>query len=135
MNTIDRITIRRMLDTDPDLSFLTDSDRYTGCTEEEAAKYEKEDAARLKSYGTAWYMIGIRAESRIKVRTNAANHYSTLQTIRSGGLWGIESDSDDSHLEQVTAEELAELKIQLEALNVSLDNWTTAVEQAKTAHE
>jgi hypothetical protein len=42
-----------------------------------------------------------------------------VQKITSGGLWGIESDSDRSHFAEVTAEELADLKAQLLALGFS----------------
>lgn len=137
MNTIDKITIRRALDTDPDLTFLTEANRYEGCSEEEIAKYEQEDRERLAAYyAGSWSMIGIYVQARILVRTHPNQSGGILQTIRSAGLWGIESDSDNDHLEQTAADELAELKVILTALNVDTESaWPASVAELKTVHE
>ena len=42
-----------------------------------------------------------------------------IQDISSGGLWGVESDSDKAYFAEVAGEELAELKSQLQALGFS----------------
>ena len=43
---------------------------------------------------------------------------STVQIIRSGGLWGIESDAGREYLESVAVDELGELHDQLTALGI-----------------
>jgi len=43
---------------------------------------------------------------------------SVTQVIRSGGLWGIESDSDKEYLAEVENEQLAELRAELLALGI-----------------
>jgi len=42
-----------------------------------------------------------------------------IQRIHSGGLWGIESDSDAAYLKEIESEQLAELKTELTALGFS----------------
>lgn len=91
------------LDPDPDLSYLEDESRYRGVPPEEARKYREQDRRRLETYGDLWNMIGIYAEAEVDVR-------GTLQRMRSGGLWGIESDSDKKHIESISKEEYDALK-------------------------
>lgn len=57
--------------------------------------------------------IGIRAESEIVVVD------AVCQIIASGGLWGIESDSDESYLKSVEDEELHMLRDILHTLGFS----------------
>jgi hypothetical protein len=57
-----------------------------------------------------WCFIGIIAKAKIVTENG------TLQTIRSGGLWGIESDSDKSYIAEIEQEQLAELRKELTAL-------------------
>lgn len=59
--------------------------------------------------------IGISAEADYSVGGTPA----PIQTITSGGLWGIESDSDASYFAEVEREELAELRKQLEGIGFS----------------
>ena len=61
-----------------------------------------------------WCYVGIRAE--VDVQTSFG---SPIQTITSGGLWGIESDSDKAYFAEVVAEELGQLKTELRALGFS----------------
>jgi len=53
-----------------------------------------------------------------------------LQDVSSGGLWGIESDSDASYLKEIEAEELSELRKQLYAMGFSKRAIATAVKNA-----
>jgi hypothetical protein len=86
-------------------------------TAEEVRKYVAQDYARMESlYRGDWCYIGIKAEAKISI---PSGNYSTLQTIHSGGLWGIESDSDKSYFAEVQADELADLRAQLSALGFS----------------
>ena len=83
----------------------------------------KEDRERLTSYGTIWWMVGIYAEAKLLVK-------GVVQTIRSGGLWGIESDSDPSYKQEVARDELSLLRDLLTTLAVdgsSFDSLASAV--------
>ena len=58
--------------------------------------------------------IGIRAEAEIVVA-------GVCQTITSGGLWGIESDSTPDYLSEIGQEEIVQLQEILHALGFSLE--------------
>ena len=132
---IDRIKIRREIDESPDLSWLESSiDEYGkihSCryTQEELDKhprrtrrYIKEDMKRLNSYGEDWYMIGIVAEAQISYPLNN-NGDRRLEWLSSGGIWGVESDSDESYLKEMEEEQLSELKEHLETFGINTSNW------------
>lgn len=65
--------------------------------------------------GAVWF-VGIIAKAVINVA-------GTLQHISSGGLYGIESDSDDVYINEIELEQLSELKEQLKALNIDVTNF------------
>jgi len=74
-------------------------------------KYGKQDFDRMESLNNGnWCFIGIIAKAKIVTENG------TIQTIRSGGLWGIESDSDKSYIAEIEQEQLAELRKELTAL-------------------
>ena len=78
-----------------------------------------------------WCYIGIRAEAEVvsggvQGRTSNGSPVHTIQQIRSGGLWGIESDLDRSYFEEVQKDELASLKTELLALGFSKRAIATA---------
>lgn len=91
------------VDQNPDFSWLEDESRYKGVPAEEAEKYRREDKERLESYGDDWHMIGMWAQAEVVVD-------GVVQTIRSGGLWGIESDSNKEYLMEIAREEYNALK-------------------------
>jgi hypothetical protein len=71
-----------------------------GCGE---PAYLEKDYERAEAYNRGdWCMCGVRAVAKIEVG-------GVLQTIRSGGLYGIESDSGDDYFAEVAREQLAEL--------------------------
>ena len=49
-----------------------------------------------------------------------------MQEITSGGLWGIESDSDKAYLGEIETEQLSELREQLRAVGFGTRAITTA---------
>lgn len=72
--------------------------------------YGMQDYKRMERLNSGdWYFIGIIAKAVI-VTTNG-----TMQTIRSGGLWGIESDSG-SYINEIAKEQLDDLRNELTAL-------------------
>lgn len=100
------VTIRELPDETPDTSYL-DQDEF----EDRKAEYENGD------FG----FIGIRAEAEVQLEANGA-----IQTLTSGGLWGIESDSGREYLNEVAQEELADLKSTLRAAGFSRRAIATA---------
>ncbi len=71
-----------------------------------------QDALRLESYEDQnWQMLGIIAKAEIRNPQT-----DCLQTIRSGGIWGVESDAGD-YLKEVARGQLSQLKAELLALN------------------
>lgn len=80
---------------------------------EEYQKYGKQDFKRMEELNRGeWYYLGIIAKAEI-VSPNGI-----VQIIRSGGLWGIESDSDAAYIESVEKEQLGELKEELAAFGI-----------------
>jgi hypothetical protein len=58
--------------------------------------------------------VGIRAEAEIQ-----AAQFGAIQTITSGGLWGVESDSTEDYLASIEKEELSDLRSTLADLGFS----------------
>lgn len=68
----------------------------------------KQDWRRAEDYGNGWSYVGVIAKAEIVVN-------GVCQIIRSGGLWGIESDSGD-YFDEVESEQLAELREVIQSL-------------------
>ena len=97
-----------------------------GLTPEEVRKYTRQDYERMESLNSGqWCYIGIRAEAEI------IGWHGTVQRITSGGLWGIESNSDREYLKETEQEELANLKTELLALGFSRRAIATAFKNAE----
>lgn len=102
---IHSVTIKRMIDETPDSSYL-DQDEF-------------EDRKLAYIHGD-FVFLGIRVEAEVSLCRDAVNNGCwTIQRITSGGIWGIESDSDDSYLKEIENDELALLREQLEAMGFS----------------
>jgi hypothetical protein len=85
-------------------------ERYKGENPADIRKYCQQDYERMESLNRGnWCFIGIRADAEIVVD-------GVRQDISSGGLWGIESDSDRAYLTEIDGEQLSELRDQLQAL-------------------
>lgn len=69
-----------------------------------------------------WYYMGIYwiAEVSHEIKGNPGSR--RIQSFRSAGLWGIESDSDESYFKEVAEEQLADLKEHLEHFGVNTRN-------------
>ena len=96
-----------------------------GNAPEDVRKYTLQDYERMERlYRGDWGFIGIQASAKIQtgsVRgvTSLGSEVHTVQTITSGGLWGIESDSDADYIRSVENDELAELRTELHSLGFS----------------
>ena len=85
----------------------------------------EQDYRRMESYNAQdWCMFGIFATADV-VLTG-----SVVQTIRSGGLWGVESDSEESYLKSIEKDELDSLRDELIACGFSARAISTAFKGA-----
>ena len=98
-------------------------ENYKGESPEDIRKYILRDYKRTESLNRGeWCFLGVRADAEVYLGATSPsfnNYIGSTQTITSGGLWGIESDSDDSYIEDQGKNELSELKDQLKALGFS----------------
>lgn len=122
---IRKVTLCREVDVDPDLSYLGEfgSSRREGAIEHEPGnprtysyfypanpKYGRQDYERVLAHDNGgWCHVGVVARAEVVVS-------GVIQRVTSGGLWGIESDSDPEHFEAVEKEQLEELGDVLVAL-------------------
>ena len=93
-------------------------------------KYAMQDWRRMDGLQRGeWSFIGIEAGAVVGYEISDGGRggggvYRGLETLTSGGLWGIESDSGD-HLKEVAGEELAGLRKHLTAFGVTIpDTWS-----------
>lgn len=85
----------------------------------------RKDYARMEAYNREeWGFIGIQARAEIVLD-------GVCQTITSGGLWGIESDSEESHFQEVEHEELTSLRGILHTMGFSKRAIATACKGTK----
>jgi len=96
-------------DEEPDTSFL-DQDEFG----------DRKEAFQRGDFS----FVGIRAEAEITVD-------GILQTIVSGGLWGVESDAGDPYIAEVAGEEYTDLRRILKTLGVPTSELPTEVEQSQ----
>jgi len=83
-------------------------------TDEDNRTYAQQDFKRMQDYNRLeWCFVGVHAKATVQLTGDLT------QKVTSGGLWGIESDSDDSYLTEVENEQLDELKDELHAIGFS----------------
>ena len=108
---IESISCQQIFDVDGDISYLQQYDINSKNHEER--KYALQDKKRLEAYyNDEWYFIGIQAKAKIRIN-------GISQTINSGGLYGIESDSGDEYFDEVFEEQKEDLKNNLLELGFS----------------
>src|SRR5437773_1124086 len=143
--TIVSIRVHSILDENPDLSFYGEygnSCTTNNCIDRQArgdrhsnyeyryfnpaTEYGELDYERMEDYERReWQMVGVAAEAEIRMPSG------TTQQVRSGGLWGIESDSGSGYFNEVAEEELAQLRDELKAFGFT-DAQIDAVEVDKS---
>lgn len=152
MKRILSVTVHREVDSDPDLSWLgeySDKPKNNAIDRQERGEMQRgefryfnpaisgeesgnpdspeEDYRRYEAYNKSqWWMIGVWCSAKVVLT-------DVVQTIRSGGLWGIESDSEDDYFEEVIKEELAALRGQLKAIGFSDRAISKAFKEKKEA--
>ncbi len=86
-------------------------------------KYGMHDHKRMEGLNNGdWSFIGIIAEAIISYPCIHGFDSSRLETLTSGGLCGIESDSG-IYLEEIEQEQLMDLKEHLKQFNVDISNF------------
>jgi hypothetical protein len=91
-------------------------------------KYGKEDFKRMEDLNNGqWEFIGIKAFA--EVHTSQDGNDWLINSVSSGGLWGIESDSDKDYLKEVEQEQIAELKIVLKEFGFSDKEINKAIKE------
>ena len=109
----------------PSFNYVDKQDKpLDGLTAQDVRKYVRQDYERMERLRAGdWCYIGIRAEAEIAIFQPKQHpldpDQATTQTITSGGIYGVESDSKREYLESIGKEELASLKTQLLALGFS----------------
>ena len=88
-------------------------------------KNAEQDYARMCSLCNGEFeFIGIGAKAHVTVD-------NVCQTITSGGLWGIESDSEESYLKEEEQNQLAELRSILYEMGFSKRAISTAIKEMR----
>ena len=78
-------------------------------------RYGKQDLDRMEGLSRGlWHFLGIRADAVVKLGDG-----DLCQKITSGGLWGVESDSDPCHFKEVEDDEFSALRRELIAAGFS----------------
>jgi hypothetical protein len=96
-------------DDDPDTSYFDSGD----------PDYRDQDEARREQYERGDFtLVGVRAEAEVVIE-------GVTQTLKSGGLWGVESDSGDEYIDGVAAEEYADLRKILTSIGVPTSQLPT----------
>jgi hypothetical protein len=98
-----RVVVRKVIDQDPDLSWL-EQDCFNEPT---ATEEEGWGRRRLTSYGEDWVMVGMVATAKCK-------HGGTIDAT---SLWGIEDDSGDDYFASVALDLLDELRAPVDVPN------------------
>lgn len=86
----------------------------------------EQDYKRMEDYNRGeWCAMGVFATASVVLTGNVVQH------VRSGGLWGIESDSDEGYFTDVAKEELETLRGELKAIGFTGREITAAFKVAK----
>jgi len=102
-------------------------ENYKGESPADIRKYVRQDYERMERLNRGdWVYLGIRADAEIIVD-------GVSQEISSGGLWGVESDSDRAYLSEIDGEQLAELREQLRGLGFGTRAISTAFRNVEHA--
>lgn len=123
--TIDRQTIGDWRPGDYRYFIAANGPEDTGNPESVDQDYKRMEAGMAGE----WHLVGVRAEAEVTLAGN------TVQILTSGGLWGIESDSDASYFAEVEKEELDNLKSELLAAGFAEADIVAAFEKAEHESE
>lgn len=90
---------------------------------EDYKKYGFQDYQRMEQLNRGHFcFIGIKAEAEILTSQNNGQSW-LINSFSSGGLWGIESDSDKSYIEDVEKEQIEELFSELKEIGFTEEDF------------
>lgn len=91
----------------------------------------KQNYERARTYGESWSMVGVVAIATVYIpfKNGKEVNYKT-QEMESGGLWGIESDSDAPYFNEVGQEQINSLKEYLQTMCIGLKGWKQMCKKA-----
>lgn len=113
----------------PSFNYVDAKGNAKDLTADEVIRYTKQDFKHMESLNDgSECFYGVMAEAEITVG-------DICQTITSGGIWGIESYSDDSYFKEMEDEQLHKLKQQLTALGFSKRAISTAFKNVEHTAE
>jgi hypothetical protein len=111
---VDIVRIKWGIEENPDLTHISERD-YSDYPKREAEKYKAQDGKRLNAYNAGeWRMIYCKAFAIVSYPIGRGSR--KLETITSGGLYGIESDSTKDYLKEVGQGQIADLRDHLKQL-------------------
>ena len=82
----------------------------------------QEDERRMNAYGRNWYMFGIQAVATLHFPMRNTES-SIIQKIKSPGIYGIESDAEDSFFRENEETEILTLLDMLENMHVEVPDY------------
>ena len=94
----------------------------------------KEDHKRLEDYSYKWYSFGVVAEAEVKYKIEGGDGSWRLEWLKSGGLWGFESDNRDEPWEEEQYEQLMNLKEHLEHFGVDTKGFSNMLVEVLDVH-
>lgn len=98
--------------------------------EVQARKQNRQDFERMEEFAAGDVScMGIKAIANLLVPLG--ENYWIHQSVESGGLWGIESDSNEEYIKEVAEEELSELREILGGLTIGKRTIATALKKVE----
>ena len=93
--------------------------------------YAAQDYARAVALARGdWHFVGVIAKAEIRLTEGGP-----VQVVRSGGLWGVESDSGAEYFAEIEEEQLAELRAELCALGFGAWAVSYAIKRAERVEQ
>ena len=93
---------------------------YTGEDAKEHFKYLQQDKHRLDTFGNYWWLMGCVAEVTLEYPIMETS--LRLESLSSGGLWGIESDGpEDGYKEDIQKEQYRDLVEHVKTLGINVE--------------
>jgi hypothetical protein len=130
---INKIIIKQMYDTDPDLSYLQQDYTSKEVSAKENRMYQAQDKKRLEAYyNDEWHMTGVKAVAEIHI---IKDNWTEVINVDSFGLWGIESDSGEEYIKEVAQEQIEDLSETLAELGFNKEEVTKAPVEYKEVYD
>ena len=112
----------------PDLSMREYRFFVAANVEDAQQAYKNYNRVRALSRGE-WYFIGIYVKAELVFENEEGG--GIVHSVRTPGVWGIESDGDKGYLSEIRSGQLETLIDMLSAMGISQEQ----IEQARVAHE